>query len=81
MINSHEEDLQTTYWRPWQEVDLEVWIDPFDIVDHTEDSSRGLVDVKAAQRRVAADIVEAVDCCAWRNQATVGRAVICAWRT
>lgn len=61
----HKADMQTTYGGPWKEVDLEVRIDTFDIVYHTEDGSRGLVDVEAAERRVTADIVKAVDCCTW----------------
>lgn len=67
---------QRTYGRPWEEVNFEVRVDALDIVDHAEDSSRGLIDVEVTERRVAADIVKAVDWCAWRYQAMVGGAVM-----
>ena len=38
-----------TYRRPREEMDFQVWVDTFDIVEHSENFRRGLVDVELAE--------------------------------
>lgn len=49
-------------WRPRRDLDLEIAVDTYDVIEGAEEIRWGLVNVEVREGCVAADIIKAVHC-------------------